>query len=221
HSLASGLLYAGAFGLYTWAITRADVSLIAPFLNLNAVFVVFLARFAHGEEWGAAKLFGLALIVAGGLLINAEPAKGGTAKSRQHLAQLAAIGYALLSACARLVDKAATDNVPLIAHAAVTHGLVAGFALAAAAVRGQGTTALALAWERPLAAVVAGLLNALAFFTFIACLQVLPVSVVEPLSALAALVAVVLGGWFYREPIRRRLPGAVLICLGAWAILQR
>lgn len=73
--------------------------------------------------------------------------------------------------------------------------------------------------ERPVPAVVAGLINAYAYVLLLAAIRTINVSVAEPASNLSMLLAVVLGGWVYREPVARRLPAAVIMALAAWLLL--
>lgn len=66
----SGVLYMGAILFYLRAIQSEEASAVAPFFQLATIFTLLLAYFFLGEELGLSQLFGIALILAGALVLS-------------------------------------------------------------------------------------------------------------------------------------------------------
>jgi drug/metabolite transporter (DMT)-like permease len=61
----------GAYGLYTWAVSKMPVSRASPFINLIPLFTVLLAWWLLGETLAAAQWLAC-LLVLGGVLLGRE-----------------------------------------------------------------------------------------------------------------------------------------------------
>ncbi len=78
---ANGLVYAGAFVLYVAALSTGEASFVSPFYNFNVFFLLALASIFLGESLTAAKVGGIALLVAGSwVLAHAERARARDAR---------------------------------------------------------------------------------------------------------------------------------------------
>jgi drug/metabolite transporter (DMT)-like permease len=58
----------GAYGLYTWAVSKMPVSRASPFINLIPLFTVLLAWWLLGETLAAAQWLACLLVLGGVLL---------------------------------------------------------------------------------------------------------------------------------------------------------
>jgi drug/metabolite transporter (DMT)-like permease len=66
----SGILYMGAMLFYLRAIQSEEASAVAPFFQLATIFTLLLAYLFLAEKLGATQLLGIALIVAGALVVS-------------------------------------------------------------------------------------------------------------------------------------------------------
>lgn len=105
-------------------------------------------------------------------------------------------------------------------YAILETALVAAWIGALVLVAGEWEDTVALARERPGKALLAGGLNMGSYALLLVAFTGLDASIAEPASALSMLVTVVLAGVFFHEPWRQRLPGAAVMCVGAWLLFQ-
>jgi uncharacterized membrane protein len=68
----SGVLYMGAMLFYLRALQSEEASAVAPFFQLSTIFTFLLAYVFLGEGLGLQQLSGIALIVAGTLIVSAN-----------------------------------------------------------------------------------------------------------------------------------------------------
>lgn len=218
--LPTGLIYAVGFVLYVRALSRGQVSLVAPLASFNVVFLALLAVPLAGEQIDAARGAGLVLMFLGtALLEGGRDLARGWRRVWSHPGARDMVVSALLIAAGRVVDKRFSVDLPPLSYAWAIYTVISLVLLGYLAVGGRVAAAGSLLRERPVPAVVAGLINAYAYVLLLAAIRTINVSVAEPASNLSMLLAVLLGGWVYREPVARRLPAAVIMALAAWLLL--
>ncbi|HEX6988561.1 MAG TPA: DMT family transporter, partial [Bacillota bacterium] len=202
--LPTGVVYTVGFVLYVRALSRGQVSLVAPLASFNVVFLALLAIPLAGERVDAARGAGLLLLFAGTALL--EGGRDLLRGWRRVWSQPGAgdmVVSALLIAAGRVVDKRLSVDLPALSYAWAIYTVVSLALLGYLALRGRVAAAGALLRERPAPALVSGFINAYAYVLLLAAIRTLDVSVVEPASNLSMLLAVLLGGWVYREPVAR------------------
>lgn len=223
-ALPTGLLYAAAYWLYVGALTVGQVSATAPLGALAGVLLLPLAHRVYGEALGPAKLLGAGCIAAGAAALQSPPRRGRSAGDGrgQRVASVRMLGYAVLGAITRLADRAAARGVSAhaLAYAWVVFSTVTLGQLLLLAWRGQLAELAALARARPLLALWAGSCNAASFLALLGAMARLPVSLVEPVSALSLLVSAALAALWLREPLRARWLPTVAVVVGS-ALLVR
>ena len=75
--LASVVLNWGATLLSTYALAKADVSLVSPLLTFNPAFTLLIAWFAIAETPGLRETLGIAVVLFGAYLLEVEEARTG------------------------------------------------------------------------------------------------------------------------------------------------
>ncbi|GAC1379149.1 MAG: hypothetical protein NVS4B7_08380 [Ktedonobacteraceae bacterium] len=75
--LASVVLNWGATLLSTYALEKADASLVSPLLTFNPAFTLLVAWIAIGETPGLRETIGVTIILAGAYLLEVEEARTG------------------------------------------------------------------------------------------------------------------------------------------------
>lgn len=219
--LAVGAVYAAGFVLYVRALSRGQVSLVAPLGSFNVVFLAALATLFADEAPGWVRAAGLVLILLGTALLEGgrNLAAGWRSVWRQPGAA-EMVASAFLVAAGRVVDKRLSPALPPLAYAWAVYTAVSAVLAAYLLARGRLALAGHLLAERPSPAVAAGLINAYAYALLLAAFRTMDASVAEPASNLSMLVAILLGGWLYGEPVRRRLPAAAVMLAGTWLLLR-
>ncbi len=232
---ANGLVYAAAFVLYVAALSVGEASFVSPFYNFNVLFLLLLASAFLGEGLSAAKLAGIALLVAGSWILArggrgpaAQPRAasglslgrgrwGGTPNRR---AALLMMGCSLLMAVGRTVDTSQIRSVSAIVYAfAIYASNTVWLGLFVFASR-RCAEAVQLLRQRPWTALAAGVVNAFSYLLLLVALRRMEVTVAEPASMLSLLVTLALAGVVFREPVASRLLPTLLMIAGAWMLLR-
>ncbi len=222
-AIPSGLVYAVAYWLYVSSIARAEVSRIAPLGALGGVAVAVMAVWTHGESLSWLKGTGVLLVAGGALQLQRSRslADGGRA-AVVALPACMMVGYALLSAAARLLDKSgasAAAGATAGAYAFVVFTVVALAHTAVLIANGRLGGAVRLVQREPLVTAAAGVCNGGSFLTMLLALTVVPVSIVEPVTALSLLVTAVVARLWFHEPLGGRVLPTLAVVAGVWLVL--
>jgi drug/metabolite transporter (DMT)-like permease len=233
--LGSALLNWAATLLSTHALSRADASLATPLLTFNPAFTLLVALFVLGEIPGSREVLGVAVILLGAYLLEAQEAHRGPLAPLLILLRkpgaVLAIGASMLWGATTVLEKLAIEHVtppsgPLVAltgtiitvilltpHALAPFFLRAGIAL-------QDETPRQ--WEifgglgaHPRAFLAAAIIAGVApLFGFTAIATGL-VGYVTALFKLSAIFTILWAQLFLGEGnLRSRLLGAVIMVLG-------
>lgn len=218
--LAAGALYSIANVFYVRSLSEGEVSLVTPLFSLSTLFLLTLAVAFLGEPLTAAKLGGTACLVLGASLLEEGNSLLSSLRKLFSYRPTQYMAFStFLTATGRVIDKHLNASVSPLLYAFALN-LVVGLLLAGyLAVRGRRAALLGLLRERPVPALLSGFANAYSYLLLLVALRCLDVSVAEPASSFSLLISVLLGYLVYREPIRRRLPAAVLIVAGVWLLL--
>lgn len=222
-AVPSGMVYALAYWLYVSALARAEVSRIAPLGALGGVAVAVMAVWTHGEALTWLKALGVLLVAGGALQLQRARAPGGGTPAPSFVwPAVMMAGYALLSAAARLLDKtgaSAAAGATAGAYALVVFGVVAVAHTLVLVLSGRLPGAVRLVRTQPLLAAAAGVCNGGSFLTMLIALTVVPVSIVEPLTALSLLVTAVVARIWFGEPLAGRVLPTLAVVTGVWLVL--
>lgn len=230
--LGAALVYTLAFMSYSASLATGEISVVGPLAHVNALFLLVLAFWFHHEPLTAQRVAGTAMVVWGGIVLGRTRSTRGRRAGRARVpAQVSVpapapavffmLAYAFLLAVGRVIDKYATVtlDVPTGVYTLLTYSSVT---LCLALVCGAGGTlkeARVLLTRRPRLSVLAGVFTAYAFFFLVVAIQNLDLTVVEPLSGLAALVNLWLGSTLFGENLAGKTAPSALIVLGSSLIL--
>ena len=240
---ANGLVYAVAFVLYVAALAAGEASFVSPFYNFNVLFLLLLAGIFLAEAITAAKLAGIALLVAGSWMLARS-----TAQARPHgLARLARhgrgevvgpaaaagsvgqanrraaflmIGCSLLMAIGRTVDAFQVRSVGSIVYSFAIYSANTVWLGCFVLVSRRGGETLRLLRARPWTAVAAGAVNAFSYVLLLVALGSMEVSVAEPASMVSLLVTLGLAWVVFRERVAGRVLPTLVMIAGAWMLLR-
>jgi drug/metabolite transporter (DMT)-like permease len=202
------------------ALRVGDVSLLAPLTALTFVFVYILDLAVGNTTITLTAVAGILVVTIGMALLNLRPglplkiALAPFAVMRQPGAW-GALTFAAGLSVARVVDNEGMEYTSAPVYAAIAHIMV--FILCAALVlfRGKQGEVVALARLRGrLAALIAtiGLMN---YLFLLSAYHWFNPSTIEPVSQLGIVGSVLIGAWYYREPLHLRWLAALLVVAGA------
>ncbi len=212
---------------YMKSVRLSPMSATLPLLALTPVFTTLAAIPLLGEWPRPIQALGIAVVVAGALILNAGPGQlrslGGLWRSLvEEKGALWMIATALLWSVAPPLDKLAMRHASAGMHALImATGIVAGLAAVLVfqgrlgQVRSFSRRAL---WVLAASAVVCGV----ALFFQLLAIQLVWVGLVETVKrGIGAMMALILGRLVFGEELSRRRLAAVLVMVaGVWLVLM-
>jgi drug/metabolite transporter (DMT)-like permease len=226
--LASVVLNWAATLLSTMALSKADASLVSPLLTFNPAFTLLVAWFSLGEVPGVRQSIGVAVVLFGAYLLEAEEARTGPLAPVRVLFRRPGVLLAVLASAlwgtTTVLEKLSIDHMsppsgPVVALLG-TFLLVLLLTPGAFRFSGNETTPVHQdRWEglraHPHALVSAVLIAGIApLFGFTAIALGL-VGYITTLFKLSAVLTILWAHWFLSEgQIRSRLLGASVMIVG-------
>lgn len=203
-----GSVYAVSFALYTTALSRGEVGQVSAWANATPVLLFLWHPTGTGWAWVAVAGFALGAVWLGGI-------------RRGHVD--AAVIWMVLSdvvlVVGRLLDASHTAYNP-IDYAASLYLVVTVWMLLAMVFLGQGQATLKLLRERPLWSLFAAAANGGSYLTLFSLLKIMPVTLIEAVSALAGVGATVIGVlWFHEKGRRRKILASTVMTLATILLL--
>jgi drug/metabolite transporter (DMT)-like permease len=215
-----------ANGAYVAALLRSPLSVSVPLLSLTPAFVAAFARPLLGEWPRPVQLLGIALVVAGALLLGGAAAEGGIAAWWRALRREPGARLMLLVAvCWGLtlpLDKLGVEAVGPARHALVLcAGIAAGTLLVMLVRRRAGELAAGLRGRTLPLLAVAVAVSAVALILQLLVIRVALVGVVEAVKrAVGNVMALLLGGALFGEAIGwKKVLALLLLVAGVVLIL--
>lgn len=220
--LLSGLATGASWLCYFAALSRGDVSRVAPIDKLSTVLTILLALVLLGEAVSAWGTLGIIAITAGTLLMVEPTDLSGLPRAlRQGGSWLIyALASAFFAALTSILGKVGVSGVDPTLGTAVRTLVV--LAMAWGIVAAQGRTAeVRLIPTRELAFIIAsGAATCASWLAYYHALKGGPVSIVVPIDKLSILVTVGFSALAFHERFTRRyLVGLAVICAGTVAMV--
>ena len=218
----SGLATGASWLCYFAALSRGDVSRVAPIDKLSTVLAIVLALVLLGEPvsaWGAA---GIVAITAGTLLMVEPSDLSGLPRALRGGGSwlVYALASALFAALTSILGKVGISGVDPTLGTAVRTVVVLAMAWVIVGVQGQLRDVRAIP-TRELAFIVAsGAATCASWLAYYHALKDGPASVVVPIDKLSILVTVAFSAAVFHERFTRRyLAGLTLMCAGTGAMV--
>ncbi|PSR35332.1 MAG: hypothetical protein C7B46_01290 [Sulfobacillus benefaciens] len=187
----SGGVYALSFGLYTTALSKGEVGQVSAWANATPV-LLFLWH-PTGTIWAWLSVMGF---LGGALWL------GGIGKRINRGVVLMLLSDLIL-VLGRLLDVGHVGIEPL-AYAASLYLVVTLWMVLASILFGKMTSVWQLLRERPIWALASAVSNGGSYLTLFMLLGMMPVTLIEAVSALAGIGATVVGVFGFHERGRRR-----------------
>ena len=220
YTLGATAVYAVAIVLFTQSLREGEASLVTPLKSITGLFALFLAVVFLGEQFTFMKLFGILLIVSGASFLTRGK---DIVQSYKALFSNRAAVYMMLSvafmAAGRVFDGAAVRITEPIMHAFFVE--VFGMILFGSYLlcRGQLASTTVVFRKRPVMMTVFLIESTTSYFCLLYVFSHMEVSVAEPLTMLSLLITVVIAKYVFKERIKERLLGAVIMIGGAWLLI--
>ncbi|WP_028962826.1 hypothetical protein [Sulfobacillus thermosulfidooxidans] len=197
------MVYAAAFSLYTWALSKGPISEVSPWSNATTL-LLFLWHPGLSQGIGFIASFAIGAWLAGAQSLS--------------LAGWVMLASDVFFAAGRLLDVHYRLYSPLTYGANlmtwVSLWILSGLALS----RGRGKI-LSTVKNFPVLSTLEGFFNALSYVSVIMLLRQMPVAIIEAVSSIAGLLAA-LGGFIFHEQMTvRQILGAFIMSASAFFLL--
>jgi len=222
-ALISGTIAALGYNLYMYALSRGDVSVLAPVYATGLLFL-YLIELTYGTahfSWLA--LLGILCVTAGISLLSTE-GEGWRRLLNPHLVLrepgvMPMLAAALLLAVVRVIDKSANGIAPEGGYAVLATVPTVAISAAILFFTGRLRMLATLFRERPAAAVGSAAAHISGYLLLLGAYRYFNASLVEPVGQLALFVNLALGWLWFREPVGARWLPAALVAAGAVLVL--
>ena len=219
-ALLSGVIYTAAFHAYVWGMAVGEVSYLTPLYSSMFVFLYALdVAFGHARL-AIIPVAGILAVALGIIFLNVKPGARilDVLNPANVIRSPGAVGMLVYSfglAVGRMVDSSAAGVAPPVMYAFVNNSLCVLFGIAYLASRRKAGLILKLARERTAIALYGSFAGMYAYVLMLVALDYFNPSAIEPITQLSVFIAILLGGLWFREPIRTRWLPAVLVVIGA------
>lgn len=219
-SLISGTIYSFSFFLYMYALSKEDVSVVAPLYNINAIFLIFISFLFLSEKITIQKIVGSILMIYGVSYLKKEKSISGSYKNiLKSKGALAMIISSLLMAIGRVVDGFLTTSFNKLGYSLGVYLIITIYFFTVSLLSHKNVKVhIDYTKKNIIYLLLGGFCNAYAYFALLMAFKYMDVSIAEPVSMISALVSVIFSYIFFKEKIKVRIFGTILLISGAFVI---
>ena len=216
----SAIIYTFAFIIYVYVLSNYEISLVTPLYNFNVLFLLLLSIVFLDETFSWFKLAGIILLIYGVSFLDKKQNLGKSIiaifKNRGCLLMSL---MSLLLAIGRIFDThfVRTGYNPAaysIAEYTMISVYLSIIILFKHLIKHNVPSPIKIFKKRPKYFILGAFANGYSYIFLLAVLNFMDVSIAEPLSMLSVIVSILLSAWMFREKIKQRLVGAIIMFIG-------
>jgi transporter family protein len=214
------MIYSVTFTLYVKSLTDGEVSLVGPLYNFNIFFLLGISAVFLGESLTLLKISGLVLMVYGSSWLNRQGNffKSIKAVFRDRPCQLMIL-FSLLLAVGRVSDRYISRDINPVVYGFILYSQMSVILFLYNYFTGRKKIMFSLLIEKPVLCLTAGAINTFSYIFLLYAIKTIEVSVAEPANMLSMVISVILARILYKEKIRERAVGILIMIIGAWLLL--
>ena len=217
YALLSGFIYSIAFIFYTRSLSTEEVSLVGPLYNFNVLFLLIMTTLILNESFKLTKLVGIFILIYGARFLNNQENIWLSLKSIiENKSCQMMIAASLLIAAGRIVDALNIHHIPPLIYAFTLYVIVSIYLLIYILFTGKMAHVKELIRTKPLLSFASGFTNAYSYVFLLIAFTQIEISIAEPASMLGMIITVILSKIFFKEVIRDRFIGVIIMVAGAW-----
>uniref|UniRef100_A0A7C3SNK3 DMT family transporter n=1 Tax=Dictyoglomus turgidum TaxID=513050 RepID=A0A7C3SNK3_9BACT len=222
YGILSGFIYSISFVLYVKSLSIGEASLVGPLYNFNVFFLLILTSIFLKEPFTISKVIGLSLLVYGASFLNRQE---NLYKSLYSLFKrkdtLFMMGSSFLIAIGRTIDGFVVGKIDPLFYCFFLYLVISVHQFFYILLRKEVEEVFKLLKEKTLLVTIAAGINAYSYMFLLIAFRSIDVSIAEPLSMLSMLVTLFLAKNVFKEDIRKRIIGVIIMILGAWILNWR
>lgn len=221
--LITSIIYTNSFLLYVKSISMDEVSLVAPLYNFNVFFLIILTSIFLNERITLLKILGLSLLIYGSSFLTKKENFLLSIKALlKNRASQIMIVSSLLIAIGRTIDGSITKSgISPIFYSFFLYLFIALILLSILIYRKKTEEVFILLKEKPLLSLLAGMTNAYSYLFLLIAFKKIDISIAEPSTMLGTIVTLILSRYIYKENIKYRFIGVLVMIIGAYLIFLK
>ncbi|MCK9475910.1 MAG: DMT family transporter [Candidatus Muirbacterium halophilum] len=214
------IIYSITFTLYVKSLTDGEVSLVGPLYNFNVFFLLGISVIFLGESFTFNKVFGLILMIYGSSWLNRQGNFFLSIKAifNNRPCQLMIL-FSLLLSVGRVADKILIKEINPVVYGFVLYSQISIILYFYNFFTGRKKLQFALLIEKPFISLIAGAINTYSYIFLLYAIKTIEISVAEPANMLSMVISVILARVLYKEKIKERAVGILIMIIGAFFLL--
>ncbi len=212
----SAVIYSAAFLIYIYVLSNYEVSLIVPFYNFNVFFLLILSIIFLEETFNFLKLIGIILLFLGTTFLNKEARLLDSIKAvyKNRGCQLMIL-VSMLMAIGRVIDTFLVRTFNPGEYSVALYLLISFDIFIMILFTKNVKDIIPTLKSRPKEFLIGSGTNAFSYLFLLIALTELELTIAEPLSMLSVIITIILSYIFFKENIRDRLIGGIIMSIGA------
>ena len=212
----SAAIYTAAFLIYIYVLSNYEVSLIVPFYNFNVFFLLILSIIFLGETFNFLKLIGIILLFLGTSFLNKEERLLDSIKAvyKNKGCQLMIL-VSMLMAVGRVIDTFLVRSFNPGEYSIALYFLISFDIFIIILFTKKVKDIIPTFKSRPKEFLIGSGTNAFTYLFLLIALTEMELTIAEPLSMLSVIITIIFSYIFFKEKIKDRLIGGIIMSIGA------
>ena len=222
-TIITSLIYTNSFILYVKSISISEVSLVAPLYNINVFFLIILTSIFLDEKITILKIIGLILLIYGSSFLNRQENLFLSIKALfKDKGSKIMILSSLLIAIGRTIDGQVTKTgVSPLFYSFFLYLFITIILFFIILLTKKSKGVNVLLRKKPLLSILAGMVNAYSYLFLLIAFKNIDVSLAEPSTMLGTIITLILSKYIFKEDIKYRLIGVLIMILGTCLIFLK
>ncbi|WP_053956420.1 EamA family transporter [Inediibacterium massiliense] len=216
----SSLIYSVGFVAYVTALATGEVSLVTPIHSLNSLFLMILSFLFLGEMITIQKVLGVIIMILGLSILKriGSPLKSILFILHNKPCRWMLL-FVILQSLGRIIDKYFYVSSSPIIYSTVLYFFIALNIWIFLFIKKKQNYIYKVFHAKKGISIISGAINGFAYLFLLIALNHIELSIAEPFTQVSMIITMVLSYIFFKENIKEKIPGSILILVGAWLLL--
>jgi len=216
YAFPSSVIYTAAFLIYIYVLSNYEVSLIVPFYNFNVFFLLILSILFLEDTFNTLKIIGIFMLFLGTTFLNKEARLLDSLKAvyDNRGCQLMII-VSMLMAVGRVIDTFLIRTFNPGEYSIALYFLISLDIFIIILFTKKVKDIIPTFKSRYKEFLIGSGTNAFSYLFLLIALTEMELSIAEPLSMLSIILSIIFSYLFFKEKIKDRLIGGIIMSIGA------
>lgn len=215
----SSIVYSVGSVAYVTSLATGETSLVTPINSLNSLFLLIVSFIFLGEALSLGKVIGIFVMLAGVFMLKniKEPLKSIKAIVNNVPCRLMIL-YIIMQSIGRVIDKMFYVDVSPVLYSTVLYFFVGLNLFVVLMIKKKAYVIKDIFLDKKMPSIVSGAINGYSYLALLFALNNIELSVAEPFTQVSMILTMVLAHFIFKESIKEKISGSVLILIGGWLL---